>query len=126
MNRVAFANWNGRIAPVFDIATGLHIVDSDNGSISNETDELIRENSPVRKARLLSSLAIDALVCGAISRPLQEAIEERGIRIYAFVAGDLQEVMYAWVSGRLESDAFAMPGCGGRRRGQHCRRRGRG
>jgi hypothetical protein len=37
-----------------------------------------------------------------------------GIRLIPFVAGDLREVIRAWLGGKLECDAFAMPGCCGR------------
>jgi len=32
------------------------------------------------------------------------------------MAGDLHEVVQVWLLGNLEGDAFAMPGCGWRRR----------
>jgi ABC-type phosphate/phosphonate transport system substrate-binding protein len=41
-----------------------------------------------------------------------------GIQVKPFVAGDLREVIQAWLSGNLEQDAFAMPGCCGHGRGR--------
>jgi hypothetical protein len=41
--------------------------------------------------------------------------------VVPFVAGDLSEVIQAWLRGNLESDTFVMAGCSGRGRG---RRRG--
>ncbi|HNT36724.1 MAG TPA: dinitrogenase iron-molybdenum cofactor biosynthesis protein, partial [bacterium] len=37
----------------------------------------------------------------------------------SFVAGDVNEVIQAWLSGKLGTDTYAMPGCG-------CQRGGRG
>ncbi len=80
-------------------------------------------------------MGIDALVCGAISRPQEAFLQAYGVAVVPFVTGNLREVVDAWGAGTLGSDTFAMPGCGrgrGRRfRGGHgwsgqerCRRRG--
>lgn len=44
------------------------------------------------------------------------------IRVIPFVAGDLREVIRAWLGGGLESPFFAMPGCNGRTRSVQGRR----
>ena len=52
------------------------------------------------------------MVCGAVSRP-PDTVASYGIQVIPFVAGDLREVIGAWLSGNLESDTFVMPGCSG-------------
>jgi hypothetical protein len=49
---------------------------------------------------------------------MQALVTAYGIRVIPFVAGDLQEVIRAWLGGTLERDAFAMPGCCALRRRQ--------
>jgi len=110
--KTAFAVWNKRIAPVFDVARHIHIVETESGRIVGEAQEELTDDVPARKALHLAELGIGALVCGAISRPLQEMIAAYGIRVASFVAGDLREVIAARLGGRLEKDVFAMPGCG--------------
>jgi predicted Fe-Mo cluster-binding NifX family protein len=114
--RTAFAAWNDRIAPVFDVARHIHIVETESGRIVEEAWEELTDDVPARKALHLAELDIGTLVCGAISRPLQEMLAAQGIRVVSFVAGDLREVIEAWRRGRLEKDVFAMPGCCGRGR----------
>ena len=126
MNRAAFACWNGRIAPVFDVAAELCIVSADAGVITGRSHEPLAEEFPVGKAKRLAALDIETLVCGAISRPLREMIQDRGVRVVPFIAGDLNEIIGAWLEGTLQGDAFAMPGCRGGGRGSRCRRRRRG
>jgi predicted Fe-Mo cluster-binding NifX family protein len=115
--KTAFAAWNNRIAPVFDVARHIHIVETESGRIVREDREKLNDDVPARKALRLAELDIGTLVCGAISRPLQAMVAAYGIRVVPFVAGDLREVIAAWHSGRLEKDIFAMPGCCGRGRG---------
>lgn len=114
--KAAFAHWDHRIAPVFDIARWIHVAEAESGRIVAETEEVLADDMPVRKALRLAELGVGTLVCGAISRPLQAMVAAYGIRVIPFVAGDLREVIQAWLSGGLKGDDFAMPGCCGRRR----------
>jgi predicted Fe-Mo cluster-binding NifX family protein len=120
--RAAFAAWENRIAPVFDTTRQVHVIEVESGRITGEDQQELTGCVPVQKPAQLSRLGIGTLVCGAISRRLEEMTEACGIRVIPFVSGDLREVIDAWLTGRLKGDAFAMPGCCGRRR----RRRFRG
>jgi predicted Fe-Mo cluster-binding NifX family protein len=121
--KIAFAYWGKRIAPVFDTARQIHVVKAESGQVVGETQEMLPEDFPVPKTLRLVELGIGTLVCGAISRPLHVVVASYGIQVIPFVAGDLHEVIQAWLRGNLGHDTFAMPGCygrGGRRfRGIH-------
>jgi predicted Fe-Mo cluster-binding NifX family protein len=107
---------------VFDIARRIQVVEADSGRIVAETGEVLADDLPVQKAHRLAELGVGTLVCGAISRPFQEMVAAYGIRVIPFVAGDLSDVIEAWLSGNLESDTFVMPGYSGRGRGRGRRR----
>jgi predicted Fe-Mo cluster-binding NifX family protein len=109
--KTAFAYWDNRIAPVFDIARQIHVVETESGRIVAETEEVIANDLPARKVFRIVELGVSTLVCGAISRQLHVMIMASGIRVISFVAGDLREVIKAWLGGNLESVKFAMPGC---------------
>lgn len=121
--KAAFAHWDRRIAPVFDTARRIHVAEIEAGRIVAEREETLADDMPVRKALRLAELGVETLVCGAITRPLHAIVASYGIRVIPFVAGDLGEVIQAWLRGGLEGEDFAMPGCRGRGRG---RRRGLG
>lgn len=128
--KAAFSTWNDRIAPVFDVARQVHVVDlaSDDSEASAINVEW-PEEMLARKALRLAELDVNVLVCGAISRAAESMVLAHGIQVIAFVSGDLQSVVQGWRSGTLERDSFAMPGCRrGRRRGagRGCGRRGSG
>lgn len=114
MMKAAFAAWDNRIAPVFDVARQIYVVEAESGKIVYETLEILADDLPVQKAIRLANLGVGTLVCGAISRPLHELLVAYDIRVIPFVAGDLGEIIQAWVGGRLNSASFAMPGCFGR------------
>ena len=114
--KAAFAARDNRIAPVFDVVRQIHLVEAEAGQVVSETQELLADDLPVQKALRLAELGIGTLVCGAISRALHEMVAANGVRVIPFVAGDLREVIEAWLRGGLDRNAFAMPGCGGRGR----------
>jgi len=120
--KTAFVYWEDRIAPVFDTAQRMFVVEMEAGQIVGEKQADLVAEPPVQKVLQLVNQKIETLVCGAISRPLQAMIAAYGIRVIAFVAGDLREVVQAWAKGELKNAAFCMPGCtgrgGGRRRGR--------
>jgi predicted Fe-Mo cluster-binding NifX family protein len=109
--KAAFSCWGDRIAPVFDTARQLHVVEIVSGRIVSERREPLAQDQPLQKIQRLVELGMGELVCGAISAPLQAMIADRGIQVVPFVAGDLQEVIPAWLKGGLRQKAFAMPGC---------------
>lgn len=119
--KAAFAYWGDRIAPVFDIARQFRIVEVESGRIVGESLDVFPNNLPSHKAIHLAELGIATLVCGAVSRPVLELIEAYGIRVIPFIAGDVGEVINAWLNGQINSNIFSMPGCD-----MHNRRRRRG
>lgn len=117
MIKIAFSIWNQRIAPVFDVARRIRVVETEAGKVIGDREEALADDSPARKALDLARFGVSVLICGAISRPLHTLIRTAGIRVIAFVAGDTPEVVRAWLEGHLDEDTWSMPGCrgGGRR-----------
>ena len=130
--KLALAVWNGRISPVFDASRHLDVLAIDNGQVVSRHEYEIETSDPFARAKRLADLGVETLICGAVSRPLAEMIGARGIRVIPFVAGETEEVLAAFLAGKLPSPSMAMPGCCGRRMrfrsGQTPRgcRRGRG
>mgnify|MGYP006291751135 CR=1 FL=1 len=123
---VAFAVWDNRISPVFDTAGTVLVAQMEGGRLTGRREEAIDGHLPSEKAARLKALGVETLVCGAISRPMAEAVAAEGIRLVPFVAGTVDEVAAAFGQGLVPGPAFAMPGCGRRRRGRFGRGRGRG
>jgi len=114
--RVALTVWEGRISPVLDTARSVAIADIAEGTPGTRRDEILPEDSPHGKVAQLRALDVEVLVCGAVSRPLASLVSSSGIRLIPFVAGELDEVLEAVITGRIPDSAFSMPGCGCQRR----------
>ncbi len=123
--KTAFSVWEQRIAPVFDTARQIHLVESDGTRITAEKAHAISGEDVTQKVAWLAEQGVATLVCGAVSRIVQEHLTAGGIKVVPFVAGDLREAIQASFDGSLNGAAFAMPGCCGRRRMRRQRGGGR-
>lgn len=116
----AFAAWNDRLAPVFDVTENVLILEIENGRIVRETRRALAGEQPEEKIRALIQTGAEILVCGAISRYMHDRLAAAGIRVVPFIAGKLTEIIPAWIRGDFDRTLFAMPGCGGGK-GRQCR-----
>ena len=111
----AFSTWNNRVAPVLDVARQVLIVEADDGHQVREMLHNLPDDG-IEKVDWLAAAGIEVLVCGAISRFLEDRLISLGIRVLPFIAGETEEVKRCWLSGHLHAKVFAMPGCRRKRR----------
>ena len=114
--RIALAVWQGRISPVFDVSRQVLVVDIEQGRPAGRKEESFASADPFGRAAELARWKVETLICGAISHPFSACLAAQGIRLVSFVAGEVEEVIEAYLAGALPSPALAMPGCCGRRR----------
>lgn len=103
---------------MFDVAGTVSIHTED----GHETTLPLPIDCPQSKLNFLKDNQIDVLICGAISRRVQEYAESLGIRVNPFISGEVGEVLTAWKNGTLEDARYSMPGCRRCcRRQRHCK-----
>ena len=122
IERVLIPIWQDRISPVFDVANEGILFHITTNGVSEERIELPGDRGWRAHTIKLKELNVDLLICGAISRMLEESLIESGINIYPWVCGDVKTIFYAWQNNELANIKYMMPGC--QRRGR--KRRGRG
>ena len=110
--KVALTVWENRISPLFDCARTLLVVDVTDQTVTDRYFEPFHCESPSSRATKLSDLNVKVLICGAVSDLFANMIETNGIRIIPFVAGAVDEVIDAYLTGTISSSKFQMPGCG--------------
>jgi len=129
--KVAMPVYQGNISNVFDFAYTLLIVDIENGAEKNRCEVALLRQSLPQRAGQLKNLGVDVLVCGAISKALTNMVTASGIQVLSYVTGRVDDVLQAYLTGKLVQPQFAMPGCwpgarkGFGRRQRACRWRGR-
>jgi predicted Fe-Mo cluster-binding NifX family protein len=125
--RIAIPVWQNRISPVFDVAGQLLLVELADGREVAREEQIVGETTVEERARKLAELGVETLICAGISQSLEMELTDCGIRVIARICGNVEEVLTAFIAGRLREERFAMPGCCGQGRRRHrggCGRRG--
>ena len=114
--KIAIPIYNDSVSNVFDFARRLLLVDIENDREAGRIEVALESQLPQRVIQL-KHLEVDVLVCGAISRLLEEMVTTSGIQVLSYVTGRIDDVLEAYLNGQLMEPKFSMPGCsaGGRR-----------
>lgn len=108
---VAIPHHQGRVSPVFDVASHLTLVRV-KGPLEIERREVtLVETQPDGIARSLAALGVKVLICGAISQMLERLLHRDGVRVVAQVCGDVEAVLHAFVSRTIDAPEFCLEGC---------------
>lgn len=124
MTRIAIPHWQGRVSPVFDVAGRVMLAELDAGLIQRCGELLLGSEDAQGRSQLLRSSGVEVLICGAISWPFELAVTSSGIAVISQICGELDIVLSAYASGRLQY--CRMPGCRGRHGSGRCGGRCRG
>jgi predicted Fe-Mo cluster-binding NifX family protein len=120
--KVALAHWQGRIAPVFDVSDNVYLIQCTGGREIRREPKILNHHDPFQRAKEVTALGTQVLICGAVSTPLETALSAAGVRVIGFVCGDLEMVLEAFLSGSLHRPCFRMPGWAAQGRRTGCRR----
>jgi predicted Fe-Mo cluster-binding NifX family protein len=107
--QVALTVWEGRISPLFDATRMLLIADVRGRTITAKHYEPLTYDSAFAKAARLNDLGVDVLICGGISDTFANLIEARGITLIAFSAGNVEDVLNAYLADETGVTQFQMP-----------------
>jgi len=120
--KLAVAHWQGRIAPVFDVSDNVYLIQCAGGREVQREKITLNHHDPFHRAKEVTGLGTQTLICGAVSIPLETALEAAGVQVIGFVCGDLEVVLRAFLCGSLHRPCFRMPGWVPRGRPSRCRR----
>ena len=126
--KIAIPIYNDSISNVFDFAHKLLLVEIENCREVGRSEVALQVQSLPERAGSLKPLGVDVLLCGAISRALANMVTASGIEVLPYVTGPVDDVLQAYLTGRLIQPRFIMPGCwpGARKGFGRCRRGDRG
>jgi predicted Fe-Mo cluster-binding NifX family protein len=121
--KIAIPHWQGRISPVLDVSENLVLIDIEGGREQRRENVILQSGDPFRRAKEVSGLGAEVVLCGAVSQELEHALARAGIQVVGFVCGDLEAVVSAFLRGQLAEGDFFMPGIRERRQSGGVRRR---
>ena len=104
---------------MFDVSRQVQVLDIEKGQVVGRHEALLPGTDPQTQASVLMMLGPQVLICGAISLAMADRLATTNIQVLPFTAGNVEEVLAAWLTGNLPSQALSMPGCCGQRRRCH-------
>lgn len=113
---VAMPVSKGRIAPLFDVARHLLVIEYQRTQEIRRREVQIEQTTLLGKLQLLSGNGVEVLICEAVSAALETLVVAEGIKVIHHKCGPADAVLEAHVARRLAEHTFVMPGCRGRRR----------
>jgi len=119
--KLAITDWNGRVSPLFDTADTVIVFKIENNREQNRSRVYLNPAGPVAKAKALSRLAVNVVVCGAISREFETMLTAAGITVVGNICGLTENVLQAHLNKKLNNRVFRLPGsnCPRRKRSGH-------
>ena len=91
--RVAVTVFGSTVSPLFDAAQLLLLADIEHGKVCKLRRESISSLDLTDRLLMLADRRVQVLVCGAISSLLHNALSQRGIRVYPWVSGEVDQVL---------------------------------
>lgn len=107
MMRIAVPYENGEIFQHFGHTEHFKVYDAENGKLVSAEIMDTNGSGHGALAGLLSTLRVDALICGGIGGGAQQALAAAGIRLYGGVSGSADAAAQALMEGKLTYSANA-------------------
>ena len=111
--RVAIPIFRSRVSPVFDSCLQLLVVDVEEDRQTSRTQLYLDQLSPSQRLDVLRRAGVTTVICGGISEVFHHMLNSAGIRTITGIAGEIEEVITAFLADRLDQAYFYMPGRGG-------------
>ena len=110
MRTVVIPVYVSRVAPVFDFCTKALLVTMADGSETERNELLLRSFSLSERATMIRKVGATDLICCGISNVLHTILESSGVHVVPGIAGQVEEVLAAFMADRLDQPHFRMPG----------------
>ena len=98
---------------MLDVARNLLVADIEAGAEQGRRNESLTDPGIPARVERLKAMSVNVVICGAVSWPLEQALTSSGVRVIPHVCGNVEEVLSAYLTNRLQDRTFMMPGCGG-------------
>jgi predicted Fe-Mo cluster-binding NifX family protein len=110
MNRIAIPVYKSRVSPVFDSCTRLLLIDLNQNQEVDRTEILCGGLSELERLTMLKKLSVCTVICGGISDGFYKMISSSEISVIIGIAGEVDQVLTAFLNHRLCEPCFYMPG----------------
>lgn len=99
-----------RVLPVFDTCKSALLISVDKNQITKKREIFLDDLTLNERVEFLQRAGITIIICGGISDVFLNMFSHAGIKIISGIVGAVNEVIDAFIDGRLDDPVFHMPG----------------
>ena len=110
MTKVAIPIFHNRVSPVLDSCTHMLVVDIDQSSEMERENVFLDDMSLTERCSIFKKLGVRVVICGGISETFAKMLKGFNTRLINGIAGDVDQVLSAFMDDHLDNPEFYMPG----------------
>lgn len=110
MERVAIPVFESRVSPVLDACNRVVLVDIDAGREVGRAEASLDKMSLLERLDMLSRWGVRKIICAGVSDTMCKYLAGRNILLVSGIAGEIENIISAYICNRLNDACFMMPG----------------
>ena len=110
MTKIAIPIFQNRVSPVLDSCKYILVVDTEAKAEKVRSTVFFSDMSLAERCNLLCKLNISIVICGGVSEIFANMLEGSHIALINGIAGNIDDVISAFLMDRLHLPEFYMPG----------------
>jgi len=100
-HKIAIPRFGENVAPCFGFSATVSIFNVSEGAVIGQSDFVLQSQRELDRVRLLRDQEVDTLICGGLQDRFQDIIQANGIRVISWVAGNVEDLLEAFLCGHL-------------------------
>jgi predicted Fe-Mo cluster-binding NifX family protein len=108
--KVAIPVFRTRISPVFDTCTRILLIDLEQQREIERREIYLDEFSLSERVTILQNSHVETVICGGISDVFYNMLKGAKINSIVGRAGEVDQIVYAFLRKQLDEPRFYMPG----------------
>lgn len=112
--KIAIPLFEARVSPRFEYAPETLIVTVEENRGQGKTETYVLNADPFEKVKFFKAAEVSVVICGGISKGVENYLLKNAIQVIAWVTGEAQVALDLFLKGRLEYGAMLCPGRRGR------------
>ena len=110
MKRILVPVFQERVSPVFDSCRRVLVIDVEDGKEIDRQEIYLDSLTLAERIAILRRLKAAVVICGGISETLNQLLDDLHLQLIHGVAGEVNEVVGAFLHDELNDQRFFMPG----------------
>ena len=110
MATLAIPIFKSRVSPVFDTCTRLSLIGFEDNRVITRKEFDLNNFSLRQRLQVLEKNDVAVIICGGISDVFYAILSNSNIQLISGICGNVDEVIKAYVEGRIDDPCFYMPG----------------